>query len=73
LNSKPIVAALAVGLIVFGVALRIRNYAADYSLNHDDICLALNVMNRDIRGLTRTLNFEQAAPLGFLWLERILI
>jgi hypothetical protein len=58
---------LFVGL---GIALRVLLYLEDYSFNHDDICLALNVIGRDVSGLMQTLDFDQAAPLGFLWMER---
>jgi hypothetical protein len=64
---------VAAALTAFGVALRLSEYLAHFSLNHDDICLAINLINRDARGLTHTLDFDQAAPLGFLWLERLVI
>jgi Dolichyl-phosphate-mannose-protein mannosyltransferase len=59
--------------VALGVVLRIWEFGADFSLNHDDICLALNVLNRSARDLTRTLDFDQAAPLGFLWAERFVV
>lgn len=59
--------------VTLGVALRLAEYLANFSLNHDDICLALNVITRGARGLMHTLEFEQAAPLGFLWAERLAI
>ena len=60
-------------LVALGVTLRLSEYLANFSLNHDDICLALNVINRGARGLTHTLDFDQAAPLGFLWVERLVV
>jgi len=51
--------------VTLGVALRLAEYLANFSLNHDDICLALNVITRGARGLMHTLDFEQAAPLAF--------
>jgi hypothetical protein len=59
--------------VAFGVALRLCEYLTNFSLNHDDICLALNVINRDARGLMGRLDFDQAAPLGFLWAERFIV
>jgi len=56
-----------------GIALRFWHYFGNYSLNHDDICLALNLIGRSAGGLTHTLDFDQAAPLGFLWIERAMV
>jgi hypothetical protein len=53
-------------LVALGIVLRLREFVLNFSLNHDDICLALNVMSRGPRGLTHSLDFDQAAPLGFL-------
>jgi hypothetical protein len=60
-------------VITLGIALRLSDYLRNYSLNHDDICLALNLIQRDAAGLMRTLDFDQAAPLGFLWMERLVV
>ncbi len=60
-------------LVTLGIALRVWHFGANYSLNHDDICLALNLINRSARGLMHTLDFDQAAPLGFLWIEHAVV
>jgi hypothetical protein len=60
-------------LIATGIALRVWYFLANYSLNHDDICLALNVISRSAGGLMRTLDFDQAAPLGFLLMEHAMV
>lgn len=60
-------------LVILGIGLRYWHFRENYSLNHDDICLALNVIGRNSRELMRTLDFDQAAPLGFLWLERVAV
>jgi hypothetical protein len=60
-------------LVALGIALRVWHFGANYSLNHDDICLALNVIDRSARGLMHTLDFDQAAPLGFLWIEHAMV
>jgi uncharacterized membrane protein len=59
---------VAVGL---GLAFRAVQYAADRSLWFDESMLALNVLHRSAAGLTRTLDFAQVAPLGFLELEKV--
>lgn len=66
-------AGAAIILVAFGIALRTWEFCAHYSLNHDDICLALNLMTRSTLGLMRTLDFDQAAPLGFLWIEHAMV
>jgi hypothetical protein len=62
----------AVGVIVaLGLAFRAIQYAADRSLWLDESMLALNLLHRSATGLTRTLDYAQAAPLGFLELEKL--
>ena len=60
-------------LVAIGIALRVWDFRTNHSLNHDDICLALNVIGRSAGGLMHTLDFDQAAPLGFLWIERAMV
>jgi hypothetical protein len=67
------VALIPAAIIMLGIALRLSDYLQNYSLNHDDICLALNLIQRDAAGLMRTLDFDQAAPLAFLWMERLVV
>jgi hypothetical protein len=57
--------------ILLGFALRAIQYAADRSLWFDESMLVLNIMHRSAAGLTRTLDYSQAAPLGFLELEKL--
>lgn len=66
-------ALMPLGIITLGVLLRLTDYLRNYSLNHDDICLALNLIGRDAAGLMRPLDFDQAAPLAFLWVERLVV
>ncbi|MBU1701732.1 MAG: hypothetical protein KJ970_14825 [Candidatus Eisenbacteria bacterium] len=58
------------GLVFFGILLRILQYIADPSLWLDESMLALNLIHRDFSGLRAPLDYEQAAPLLFLYLER---
>jgi hypothetical protein len=57
--------------VALGVALRLWEYLANFSLDYDSVCLALNVINRGARGLTQTLDFDQAAPLGLVLVREL--
>jgi hypothetical protein len=54
-----------------GVAFRAVQYASHRSLWLDEAMLALNILHRSAAGLTRTLDYAQAAPIGFLELEKL--
>jgi hypothetical protein len=72
LLERRIVLHSAVGVAVaLGLAFRAIQYAADRSLWFDESMLALNIIHRSAAGLTRTLDYAQAAPLGFLELEKL--
>lgn len=60
-------------LLALGVALRLRAYLANRSLWHDECFLALNLIDRSFAELLQPLNDTQAAPLGFLFAERVAI
>jgi hypothetical protein len=65
------VATWALGLLLAGGALlRLVRYLADRSLWLDESYLTLNLMTRSYRGLLDTLDYNQGAPVGFLWAER---
>ena len=57
-------------LLALGVALRLRVYLFNRSLWLDEAMLALNIMARPFGRLMEPLEFNQAAPLGFLFAER---
>ena len=57
-------------LVALGVALRVREYASDRSLWLDESWLALNIVDRPLAQLFGDLSFNQAAPPGFLLIER---
>jgi len=60
-------------LVLLGVVLRLRLYAASYSLWADEASLAYNIANRSFFQLTQLLDYHQAAPIGFLFIGKLLI
>ncbi|MHB0962573.1 MAG: hypothetical protein ACYC5V_05100, partial [Gemmatimonadaceae bacterium] len=56
--------------IVLGVAARAWAFSQRGSLWLDEAALALNVLTRGFGELLQPLDWGQAAPVGFLWLER---
>lgn len=68
--SSTTVAWLVIGL---GVVLRIREYLFNRSLWLDEAFLTLNIINRGYTGLTQTLDYNQQAPIGYLWIEKTMV
>lgn len=64
---------LAAAMVVLGVVVRVRQYAFRRSLWLDEAMVALNIGSRGFRGLLRPLALNQAAPVGWLWLEHGLV
>jgi len=60
-------------LIVLGTLLRLRQYLSGRSLWADEASLAYNLVHRDFLGLIRPLDYDQGAPVGFLFIEKILV
>ena len=58
--------------IVLGALVRTWALSRRGSLWLDEAALALNVMTRTFGGLLHRLDWGQAAPVGYLWLERAL-
>jgi len=54
-------------VVALGMFLRGWQYFLPRSLWMDEAFLALNIVDRDFGGLARPLDYEQGAPLGFLW------
>lgn len=61
------------GFVLLGIALRLRQYLLNNSLTGDEASLAFNLVNRNFRELTQLLDYHQAAPIGFLYIEKLLI
>jgi len=66
-------AALVVVLVLIGGALRLTYYLLNPGLSSDEAALALNLMNRSFSGLFGELSVNQAAPGGFLVLQKLAI
>jgi hypothetical protein len=59
-------------VVLLGVVVRVRQYAANRSLWLDESFLALNVIGRNMhRLLSDPLDFNQTAPAGFLFVEKL--
>jgi 4-amino-4-deoxy-L-arabinose transferase-like glycosyltransferase len=61
------------GIVLLGVALRLRQYLLNRSFWADEASLAVNLVNRNFGELTQLLDYHQAAPLGFLFVEKLSI
>jgi hypothetical protein len=61
-------------IIAFGIILRASKYLPAFSMRGDELAVTLNLINRSaIDLLTRPLDYEQAAPFGFVLLIKTLI
>jgi len=65
--------AVLIGAVVFGILCRASQFAAHTSLWHDEAYIALNVLQKSYVGLLGPLDWQEAAPPGFLWLEKLAV
>jgi hypothetical protein len=59
--------------LILGILLRLRQYLFDRSLWLDESMLSLNIIRRSAVELLKPLDYAQAAPAGFLWLEKLAV
>jgi len=59
-------------IIAFGTFVRLVQYLYNRSLWNDEAALALNIVNRSYAELLQPLNYDQAAPIGFLYVEKFI-
>ena len=59
-------------MVLFGIILRVSQYAANRSLWLDEAMVALNIIGRSFERLLQPLDYNQAAPPGFLLVEKAL-
>lgn len=64
---------LAPIILTTAVLIRIYVYLRTPSFWVDEILLAMNVITHPLLALAHKLDFEQFAPLGFLWIERLIV
>jgi len=60
-------ALLAIG---YGLALRLRVLSLNLTFWLDEAMLGLNIVNRSFAELIKPLDYNQGAPLGFLWISK---
>lgn len=60
-------------IISFGILVRLVQYLYNRSLWNDEAALALNIVNRSYAELLKPLDYDQAAPVGFLFVEKLAI
>lgn len=58
-------------IICFGIFVRLSQYFSNRALWGDEASLALNIVNRSYLELLQPLDRNQAAPPGFLWIEKL--
>jgi hypothetical protein len=77
-RHRPLVVALwatwlPLGLVGFGMVVRIRQYVFNRSLWLDEGMIAGNIINRSYGELLQPLADHQGAPVGWLWLQRTMV
>src|SRR5437764_7800809 len=60
-------------LVALGCGLRLFHYLRDPSVWHDEAALIVNVLRHDFWQLLGPLQWNEAAPPLFLWLERAIV
>ena len=58
--------------LVYGVVLRLGYYSTNRSLWHDEAAVTLNILNRSYGELLQQLDYGQAAPPLFLWVQKVI-
>jgi len=59
--------------VALGVFLRISRFLACFPLWGDESYLAINFSDRNLAELSGALDFGQVCPVGFLWIEGLLV
>src|SRR5690349_10583200 len=72
-RSSKVTIAIVVTAIVTGVALRAIELSQGRPLWLDEAMLGLNIASKSFGELARPLDYDQSAPLLYLWLERLVV
>ena len=64
---------ISILFLIFGLTVRLVQYFHNRSLWYDEASVALNIINRDYLELLQSLDYNQAAPPGFLWIEKTIV
>jgi hypothetical protein len=64
---------LTILILVFGTLVRLIQYLNNRSLWGDEASIALNIIHRSYLELVNNLDYQQAAPPGFLGMEKLAI
>lgn len=64
---------LALVVVLAGAALRIWRWAANRPLWLDEQMISMNLRDYGFAGLVGELDHNQSAPLGWLWLQRLVV
>ncbi len=73
INKDNVIHLFASMIIAIGGFLRIFAFSSNRSLWLDEAYIALNIINRSFFELTKVLDRNQSAPIGFLWVEKIMV
>jgi hypothetical protein len=60
-------------LLALGIFLRLGEYAVVRAFRGDELSLILNLEARSWAGLIQPLDYDQGAPLLFLWVEKLVL
>jgi hypothetical protein len=60
-------------IIAFGILLRASQYLFNRSLWLDEACLVWNIVHKPFSELLGPLHYNQAAPIGFLFVEKFFV
>ena len=64
---------LALIILITAILARIYIYWRAPSLSGDEISVSMNVITHPLLGLAHKLDFQQFAPLGFIWMQRLIV
>ncbi|MEO0928572.1 MAG: hypothetical protein AAFY63_22245, partial [Cyanobacteria bacterium J06643_13] len=70
-NWTKLAPKIALFWVFVGAIARVVQYLSNRSLWVDEVNLAANIIKRSYGELAEPLSSSQAAPLGFLWLEKL--